>query len=190
MAAWQNCPLAQALPHLPQLLASESRFEHTPLHAWSGALQVQPACTQLCSAVQAVAQVPQCWRSRSKSTHAPLQLVRPDEQLPWQAPFWHTKPSAQVLPHAPQLSGSLVTAMHAPPQRCWPLEQGVVVTSGSHRLAMQSMPSGHGESPGLPQNKGLVREQLNNAIEARATKPSVRSGEMFIMTTLQLGPGT
>ena len=181
LAAWHSWPLGQTLPHAPQFWASESRLEQVPLHSFKGALQVQLPCTQLCSAVQVPVQLPQCWESRCKSTQAPPQLVRPPPHEPWQAPFWQTRPVAQTLPQAPQFRGSLLTAMQTPPQRTVPLVHTVVV-SISHRLAMQSMPSGQGASPGVPQKSKLVREQLVHAVDARAMNPSVRSSEVFVIT--------
>jgi hypothetical protein len=37
----------------------------------------------------------------------------------WQAPIAHTRPAAQVLPHAPQFARSVVSVTHAPPHSRW-----------------------------------------------------------------------
>ena len=62
----------------------------------------------------ATPQLPQLASSVRVSTQAPLQLLVPDGQLVAQAPFAHTWPALQTLPHAPQFFGSVLTLLHTP----------------------------------------------------------------------------
>jgi hypothetical protein len=53
------------------------------------------------------------------STHAPAQAVSPGKQLEAQALPAQTLVPAHCVPHAPQLSGSPLVAMHCPAQNDW-----------------------------------------------------------------------
>ena len=68
-----------------------------------------------------VPQAPQSSGLLCKSTQTPLQLVALPEAHT-HAAFEHVNPALQVLPHAPQLSGSSMRRTHCPPQSTFPFE--------------------------------------------------------------------
>jgi hypothetical protein len=61
-------------------------------------------------------QAPQSSLSEPRSTHAPLHAVRPGMHVDEQTPPEHADAPVHLIPQAPQLFGSLLVGMHAPPQ--------------------------------------------------------------------------
>ena len=88
-------------------------------------------------------------RSIVGSMHAPRQTIWPAGQL--QVPAAQVAPVAQLLPHVPQFSGSVVSPVVQPPP------QSVVPTGHAQALAVQIEP-GPQSLPQVPQLRGsLVR---------------------------------
>ena len=79
---------------------------------------------------------------------APGHAVCPVAQPGWQAPFTHSLPGPQRIPHPPQSTGSLDGSTHSEPHRVVPAEQ-------VHSPATHEAPAGQ-VVPHAPQSKGLL----------------------------------
>lgn len=122
---WQVVFGPQRIPQPPQLASSAFVFVHVVPHRVSPAPQVQMPPTQLPPTGHCLLQALQLRLSVVTSTHAPLQLVSDcpasvPVHVVTHAPLLQTSPAPQALPHPPQLSGSLCTAVHAPPLHAIP----------------------------------------------------------------------
>lgn len=113
----QSSPALQTFPHVPQLFGSVEPSTQLCPQVSNGELQmgehVPPEQTSL--ALQTLPQVPQFRGSLSGSMHAVPHWSVPLPQLHC-APT-QVAPSAQVLPHAPQLPESELRSTH------WPLQK-------------------------------------------------------------------
>jgi hypothetical protein len=113
----------QALPQAPQLAGSEptstQEFEQSRVPCAHDKLQLPPVHTSF--AAQRVAQSPQCSLLDLVSTQAPPQFVVPLLQRMSQLEALHTAvPFAglsHLVPQAPQLRGSELSATQTPLQR-------------------------------------------------------------------------
>lgn len=74
-----DAPVAQAVPHVPQLFVSLERSAHPPVHATSPVPQVQTPAMHVAPVPQTLPQVPQLKLSVDRSEHFPLQFVGADE---------------------------------------------------------------------------------------------------------------
>src|SRR5262245_27691074 len=104
-------------------------------------------------------QKPQFWPLDCRSTQEPLQLVSGGSQMSLHMPPEQTLPCAHIMPHTPQLVGSLLVSVHSPAQ----------VTRGArqspHTPALQPMPAGQA----LPQ----VPQLLGSAVRSTHTPPQL-----------------
>ena len=74
--AAQVCPLAQALPQVPQLAASVCRFLQVPEQlVWPEGQPLQTPATQVCPLAQALPQVPQLAASVCRFVQVPEQVL-------------------------------------------------------------------------------------------------------------------
>jgi hypothetical protein len=154
-------------------------------------------------AAQAVPHVPQLPMLVWRSTQVPLHIESPVAHPVVQTLFTHSSPIMQRLPQPPQLRGSLVGSMHAPPHIVVPVLQ-------VQALDAQVAPVGHAV-PHAPQSSGsfvrltheleqLVRPDAHVVVQtpAEQTWPVVQafpqapqlftSPEVFVQTPLQRVP--
>jgi hypothetical protein len=106
----QLSPMAQAVPHAPQLVMSLVRFAHRAPHSELPAAQSQVPPAQTAPAGQALPQAPQFAGSFSGSMQVPLQLRKFGLQR--QAPPAQNSPTPQRLPQLPQFVPSLRSWTH------------------------------------------------------------------------------
>jgi hypothetical protein len=118
----QTSPIAQALPHAPQLAGSSCVSTQTLPHFSAPPLQERPhdPCEHTCSAGQAVPQAPQFVGSSCVSTHLSPHLVVPPLHCVEHAPFAQACPAGHAAPQAPQFVGSLLTSTQVSPHFVWP----------------------------------------------------------------------
>lgn len=96
---WHASPLAQALPHAPQLAASVLKLRHCPAHSARGAAQAPPAALVPALLVPAVVVVP------------PLVEPPPVVEPPFEEPPMLEAPDTLVAPAPPpSLGDELVQA--------------------------------------------------------------------------------
>ena len=122
---WQVVFGPQRIPHAPQLASSAFVFVQVVPHRVSPPPHVQMPLTQLPPMAHCLLQALQLMLSVVRSTQAPLQLVSDwpasvPVHVVTHAPLLQTCPAAHATPHPPQLSGSLCTAVHAPPLHAIP----------------------------------------------------------------------
>ncbi len=85
------------------------------------------------------------------------QQVLPVGHAQLQAPAEHTRPAGQVVPHAPQLRGSMRRSTQVPPQRDCPVGQ-----IARQVPAVHDCPVGHA-LPQRPQLRGSLRVSVQLA---------------------------
>ncbi len=115
-----------ALLHVPQWAGSVSVAAQVPPQLCSLRGQAQWPAAQIMEP-QLVPQVLQLAGSDWRSTHDPLQLVRPWPQIGVHVPALQTSGEVHVVPHPPQLPGSLAVSTHWLPQAICGAVQVVVV---------------------------------------------------------------
>jgi len=133
----QLVPPVHSSPHAPQLSSSvrgstqaDAQFVSEPqLVVHSPALQTWPA-------LHFVWHAPQNCGLLSRSTQVPLQFVRPSGHT--HAASEQMKPSGHFFPQPPQLSGSVVSRTHSPPQSTFPFELPASFPLGLQLPAVQA----------------------------------------------------
>jgi hypothetical protein len=121
--------VGQALPQVPQFMASLDVFEHAPLQLVYPVLQLKPhapaphAGVPLATPAHAVPQAPQFAGSDFVSAHAAPHCVVPCGQLVTHLPAAQSWPLAQTVPHAPQLAASVPVSTHLFPHLANPVSQ-------------------------------------------------------------------
>ena len=78
----QVAPLAQVVPHVPQLLASDARFVQVPAQSAYGALHTQAPLTHVRLPPQVAPQNPQLPLLLTRSTHAEPAPMPPNPAPP------------------------------------------------------------------------------------------------------------
>jgi len=132
----QDSPLAQTLPHVPQLFESLARSRQLPLQRVCPVAHPEHIpLSQDWPGWQALPQKPQLFRSLVRSWQLPKQLVSPVGH-PEQFPLSQNVPFSQTLAHCPQLFESTA--------RSWQLPLHSV-SQRSHRQTppVQVLPSPH-----------------------------------------------
>jgi hypothetical protein len=119
LPSWQESPLGQTFPHIPQLLLSFERSAQNgrpppasdvdPPHSVCPVLQFdwQLAPEQTRPALHTWLHVPQLFGSSCVLTHELEQAVSPMGQLRTHFMSMHAIPAPQAVPHDPQLKGSV-----------------------------------------------------------------------------------
>ncbi len=129
------CPLAQALPHVPQFAVSVIRFVQLPVQLVCPVPHAQAPLVQLCPVAQALPHMPQLAALFIRSTHAPEHAVVLPLHVAVHAPFEQTRPVPQVLAQPPQFAGSELVSTHAVLPAHW-----MVPAAQVHVLLWQDCP--------------------------------------------------
>jgi hypothetical protein len=108
-----SCEL-HAVPHAPQLAASEARSLHAPLH-WVCPVGHAHLLAHLSCELHAVPHAPQLAASEARSLHAPLHWVCPVGHAHLLA--WQVIPLAHCVLQPPHARGSLVVSTQTPSQK-------------------------------------------------------------------------
>ena len=112
MPAEHTWPAGQAMPHPPQLAASDWMSTQTPLQLVAPAWPVQAPAVQVCPGWHMVPQLPQLLTC-VRSAHPFGQTDKPAGQV--HTPPTQPAPATQTLPQLPQLFGSLAMSTQIPP---------------------------------------------------------------------------
>jgi hypothetical protein len=145
-------PAPHALPQPPQLAESVSRRTQASPQGEKGAVQVMPHLPPLHTAPplggteQAFPHPPQLPALEDVSTHAASHDMVPVGHRSRHSPPEHALFAPHLMPQPPQLSGSMLVAMHVPPQRVRPALQ-----LKSHAPRAQTATASAGATQTLPQ---------------------------------------
>jgi hypothetical protein len=176
--------IGQTVPHFPQFEMSEPSATQLAPQGEKPVLQLTPqpvapqAALPLAGVGQTTLQSPQFLGSALTSTHEPPQFFALPGQLAMQWPPEQTSVLPQVVPHAPQLLGSLSVLTQAPPHLAKPGMQ-VLSHAPSRQMGMPFAGASH-TLPHAPQFCGsvMVSMQLDRHGEKPGSQATLHLAEV------------
>jgi hypothetical protein len=166
-------PVAQTLPHVPQLRRSLVVFTQEPLQAvmpppqlWAHIPCEQTLVPPVGAGGQALPQAPQLVKLEARSTHWPLHTAGRSPWVQVQPPLTHCVPPVQARPQAPQFMLLVLVSTQAPLQLVVPAAHARWQTA-----AEQTVPAGQA-APQAPQFDGFDRRSTH--IPAHDTCPAAQ----------------